>query len=51
MRIDGWEDYLEGRERMDLNTKAQPREESGFLVDQEGLLTAWLFHSFDIAKQ
>jgi len=25
----GWEDYLEGRERMGLNTKAQPREEAG----------------------
>ena len=26
---DGWEDYLAGRERMDLNTKAQPRKELG----------------------
>jgi hypothetical protein len=51
MRGDGWEDYLVGRERIDLIKTVWPREEAGFLVDQEGLLTAWLFHSFEIAKQ
>jgi hypothetical protein len=29
MRGDSWEDYLEGRERMDFIKTDQPREESG----------------------